>query len=413
MSQKHLILESPDYANGVLKQLLAMQKEGKLCDVRLTTDGGGISLHRLVIMAASPYLKSKLSAEVRNTSELIHFHNIPVNFLEIVVHYMYTGKLMVETHHIDQLLEFCEDIELANAVRLLKEYAKDSLVSSDLNSPGTENGEENSTISIEDDGENSEMPVKSEKQMEKARSNNRRVKQTPKKRALVDATVSEHNEILSKTIKLGTDSNTSKNMEKKTTTEKNLVTRSTRNRNASKSNTSLTTETKADKNKKNIRKSCKLVDIKKSKVNDTKTVDNKIDDIVPSGYKEKIENKTTCIIKKENTIKSNIDSDDSEIVDLDTESANVAKNQLKSCKNKEKLLKNEKKDKKLLKRDYIKVRRNKEFPCSACEKVLTTNKRLVFHEFSQHGIDYDKTKYKMVPCSVEVGLHNLYLFPLA
>ena len=409
MSQKHLILESPDYANGVLKQLLAMQKEGKLCDVRLTTDGGGISLHRLVIMAASPYLKSKLSAEVRNTSELIHFHNIPVNFLEIVVHYMYTGKLMVETHHIDQLLEFCEDIELANAVCLLKEYAKDSLVSSDLNSPRTENGEATGIMSIEDDGESSEMPVKSVKQVEKARSNNRRVKQTPKKRAFVDATVSEHNEILSKTIKLGTDSNTSKNMEKKTT-EKNLVTRSTRNRNASKSNTSLTTETKAEKNKKNIRKSCKLVDIKKSKVNDTKTVDNKIDNNVPSGYKEKIENKT---IIKENNLESNIESDNSKIVDLDTENANDAKNQLKLYQNKEKLLKNEKKEKKLLKRDYIKVRRNKEFPCSACEKVLTTNKRLVFHEFSQHGIDYDKTKYKMVPCSVEVGLHNLYLFPLA
>ena len=41
-------------------------------------------------------------------------------------------------------------------------------------------------------------------------------------------------------------------------------------------------------------------------------------------------------------------------------------------------------------------------PCSMCDKVLSTKKRLVFHEFCQHGIEYDKTKYKMFHCPVEV-----------
>ena len=50
----------------------------------------------------------------------------------------------------------------------------------------------------------------------------------------------------------------------------------------------------------------------------------------------------------------------------------------------------------------IKVRRYKRFPCSFCSKILSTHKKLAFHEYIKHGAPFDEKRFTLYPCPKEV-----------
>ena len=409
MDDRSVMLELPSHADLVLKELLAMQKGQQLCDVRLTTSVGGISVHRLVVISTSPYLKSRLSVEVTNTMEIVHFDNISISLIETVVQFMYTGKLMFETSNVDQLLKFCEDLELATAVDLLKNYIKDVLPSASNESKRDSNEEKSNKKILESKSPNETLNDKSEKPTLGARRSNRRVKQTPKKRAAVEAAMSVQEKIPDKVSKLSSDMPVGKKSAENTTAEKTIITRARKmNKNANKSKASSSKGTKAGITKVSTLKSSRHANKKlgKAKPHDAPKAKTKTeDDRKREGNIETVKNKLTK--KKDSIVTAAAESNKlhNEIKEPETEAEIMddEKVELKSSTAETDNLTEEKKGKKLFKRGYIKVKKVKAFPCSICDKILTTNKRLVFHEFCQHGIDYDKTKYKMVPCPVEVG----------
>ena len=192
MALSSVVLEAPNHTDSVMTELQILQKEQILCDVRLNTDTGGVSAHRIVLMATCPSMRSRLaSGDMSN--EFIHFDNVPLNLLETVVHFMYTGKLSVEGFSINQLLKFCEDIALTSAVDLLKDHIKNVIVSSAL-----QRTEKDSTKKDASDSQyktESEDGAKTDSKRSASRRSNRRVKQTPKKRtaknSAIQATIPE------------------------------------------------------------------------------------------------------------------------------------------------------------------------------------------------------------------------------
>ena len=424
-------LESSIHATNVLEKLHVLQKQQKLCDVRLTTDSGGVSAHRLVLIATSPYLQSRLSVEDINSMELIYFEKIPVSYVEAVINFMYTGILEVSTSNNEELLKFCEDLELYTAVDLLKEYINSFMGSSDslqIETNSITQNDEPDVFKNKSPQNSIEQTVEILETREivlEARRSNRRVKQTPKKRAAEEATLSAQEELhipTKKVAKLTSGTPMRKLMVDQPKTTK--------------------PRTKADKNIANqSRRASKKTagtDTKKASCNYDKTTSKKVGNVKKcitsannleadtehdkseeqegkkpatrskntrqkfTKLKDVIESRTIEIVNYEKDTCKYIDPVDTEQADADVpETAVKAK-----CV---------KKDIKTF-RSFKDVRKAKEYPCSVCDKVLTTNKRLVFHEFSQHGIDYDKTKYKMVPCPVQV-FHIYYAlrqcFPLS
>ena len=419
-------LESPRHADDVLKELQVLQREQQLCDVRLTTDIGGISAHKVVLMATSPSLKSRLSAgDLSN--ELIYFDNIPLSMLDAVVQFMYTGKLTVESFAINQLLKFCEDLELVSAVDLLKGYIKNVIMSSVHHSQekdsttekeASDSPKEFSLNEIEKNGRN----TRCEKSGSPSRKSNRRVKQTPKKRTAKQSSAAEKDIAPDKLVKLSSDVLIQKVLEEGFIKEepveqrgrgrprKNTLRAPTTPAKSSKASTSpsKSSKTSSPRKRKASKPKYESKKIKQEKGQDDKNSDGEtIFDYgklaIERGKSGRAEVNSLKAVIKTKDIPTTLSSDillteikepkkevtsDDEYVETKTEPISGVKEVVN-------------KEKKVPKKRVWKKRKKQ--PCSMCDKVLSTKKRLVFHEYSQHGLEYDKNKYKMFHCPVEVS----------
>ena len=428
-------LEAPFHATSVLTELQALQREQILCDVRLTTDTGGVSAHKVVLMATSPSMRLRLATgDTKN--ELIHFDNIPLSLLETVVKYMYTGKLNFESACKDQLMKFCEDLELSCAVNLLKDYTKSDGASD--TSEGTENesyfyktkpdSRSKSRSSIGRQTEKKETAKRSDKDTSsvKNKKTNRRVKQTPKKRTAKNPVV-ELEDLADtapdKLLKLSSDVLIQKVLEQgiiKEEPQTHPVVYSGRGR----------PKKNSLRPPKKIKKATKRKAVSKPKYVSKKVKNEMAEDNVEYDENgEKIYDFTQITPERSktsrrevNALKSVIsantvaetnpasppDSDMSPVKELKTEKLSDDEHDPDFGGDTE----TEQGD-----GDYVEHKkpkkkttpwsRRKKQPCSMCDKILSTKKRLVFHLYCQHGIDYDRSRYRMYYCPVEVGNINL------
>ena len=436
-SNDHVELEAPFHSTTVLTELQTLQREQILCDVRLTTDTGGVSAHKVVLMATSPSMRLRLATGDRS-NELIHFDNIPLSLLETVVKFMYTGKLNFESSCIDQLLKFCEDLELSCAVNLLKDYTRSDGASDTSEGAETEDffnksvsdtkNKSLSTKGIQTESKDSTKRSDKDVSSTKNKKTNRRVKQTPKKRTAKNPVV-ELQDIADtapdKLLKLSSDILIQKVIEQgiiKEEPQSQPVEYRGRGRPKKNSLRAPKKVKKATKRKAVAKPKYVSKKVKKEEENVEYDEDgekiynftqitpersktsrrevNALKSVISSNAKTetKIASPPYSEMSPVKELKTEKLSDDEHSQDFggDTETEQGWADSVEDTKPKKKRI----------------WKKRKKQPCSMCDKVLSTKKRLVFHLFCQHGIDYDRTKYKMYHCPVEVGsiLSQKYMY---
>ncbi|XP_052243020.1 myoneurin-like [Dreissena polymorpha] len=349
-------LEVQGHCMALLHHLYTLLETGTMCDVTLQASDRNIRVHKLVLVASSPFFADLI---VRSTKSSLQLRSYSGNVLKIVVNFMYLGTLQVSPEDIDDVISLCKDFQLMDALKLCNNYKEkvkgNSQVANELKAVDESNhgyhislqssSEQNEEF-IERFVENDE-PVRIKKQaavkgkslkaIAKSKKTRKRAFKGPKqkhKRDIVEypknANIVYESQV--STIKMEVDE----------------------------------TNYKADDNA------------------NTK----KIEESSNSTDKEHVNFSVT-----ENTYDT--DTDDFEI-SSDFEKAPETKKESIKTKETNKTLQTGEKPKRVYKK-----REREQVPCSVCSKVLSSRKRKVFHEFSKHGIQYDAEKYNMTPCEME------------
>ena len=422
-------LESPFHSSTVLTELQALQREQILCDVRLTTDTGGVSAHKVVLMATSPSMRLRLATgDTKN--ELIHFDNIPLSLLETVVKYMYTGKLNFDSSCKDQLMKFCEDLELSCAVNLLTDYTKsdgafDSSEATEDESyfpyKSRSDSRTKSRSSTGKHSEKKETTKRSDKDSTKSKKTNRRVKQTPKKRTAKTPVV-ELEDLAEtapdKLLKLSSDVLIQKVLEQGIIKEEPQVHQVPYSGRGRPRKNSLRPPKKIKKaTKRSAESKSKYVKKVKKEKTEGEMIEydengEKIYDftqVTPERYKtsRREVNALKSVISANTAVETNSSPQDTE------DAMRILKTEKMSDDEQDPDFSGETDDnseKKKPKKKTTPWSRRKKQPCPMCDKILSTKKRLVFHLYCQHGIEYDRAKYRMYYCPVEVGSNRDSLF---
>ncbi|WAR01449.1 ZBT24-like protein [Mya arenaria] len=98
-----------------------LQSEGRLCDVEILAEDGCIPVHRLVLMCASPFLTDLLIEPVEH---LTQFSTIGKDIMQIVVDFIYSGRLQISKKTVDSVISLCELLDLRQAVDACKDYVQ-------------------------------------------------------------------------------------------------------------------------------------------------------------------------------------------------------------------------------------------------------------------------------------------------
>ncbi|XP_008181656.1 ring canal kelch homolog [Acyrthosiphon pisum] len=101
--------------------LQSLRREEVLCDIKLETDDGVlVCAHKLVLVAACPYFRAMFSSFAEGAKYVVNIRELDSNILQLLIDYIYTGKITVTEQNIMDLLP--------SAVRLQLDYVKDVCV---------------------------------------------------------------------------------------------------------------------------------------------------------------------------------------------------------------------------------------------------------------------------------------------
>ncbi len=124
---------SDDHINSLTAKLNIQRKNGHedYCDVTLMCSGTRFSAHKAILSAASPYFECLLEGQFAESKlreiDLTESFDDP-DILECILDFIYTGKLLIQGNNFRELLGASSLLLLNNAIELLSEYLKASLV---------------------------------------------------------------------------------------------------------------------------------------------------------------------------------------------------------------------------------------------------------------------------------------------
>ncbi|KAK3585376.1 hypothetical protein CHS0354_004656 [Potamilus streckersoni] len=395
---------SPSHSLRMLGALYELQKGGRLCDVYVTALGSTIPAHRIVLMVASPVLKHKLEIMMSVGKGFINFVGVTPDVLQAVVDFVYSGKLHVTNQNVHNLLQFCYDLQLNEAVELCNNFIR--------------------IFKSEDRGEK-ECPDTyrlSELQDDTRVSNDNKHMNTSENSSDAEDLPSSWEARRSSLKKVRTSSLIAcqKTLKQSTSTNSGVTTRSRKkrkNQELEQVNKYITTF-KSDKQKAKVKLEKKNVVVKKRVKDKIKLHSNHHEQ--KEIYKE-VEN----TYKLENGMEANIENSKkyiaSERLNSDSTEKDTSGTKDKISKDEVEPFNSDIKSSGLPHFDNVqekkegtpKAKKQLSFSCQACDKILSTAKRLAFHEFSKHGIPYDTKRYTMFACDVEgciyvaANKHNL------
>lgn len=392
-------IEVAGFPRHLLDRLLALWETGTHCDVKLCSKNGELMTHKLVLIAASPFLAGLLSdesSEGDDSAKMLNFDSVGHDVLRAVVGLMYTGKLSIK-ENIEDVKQFCETLQVTCAIEAIEDYMKNDSV---VDEPSVV--VEVKEINIVDSPHTNALKVKLrksdiDKKIEEPVRKRRKI--TPRK---------ERIEISTLTRRRGRKQATPKT--KNTTKSARLVKRVIKEECSTEA-----TEVDAEINETADKNLAGAPDAKTSGALEVKLEIGK-----------PLDTETNKVAEDDNDYNSDTDNVD---IDSDFEPKKTSTHKTLKTKSKTKPIAGTVKQGRKLKskakgkdteddsgeikeeeKKGSKKRRKKEFPCGQCSRVLSSLKRKVFHEFSKHGAPVDTTKYQMVPCDVEVcctkkGIH--------
>ncbi len=124
---------SSGHVNSLTRKLNEQRKNGNedYCDITLTCGGTRFPVHRAILSASSPYfeclLEGHFAERTQNEIDLTESITDPET-LECILEFIYTGNLLVEGSNFREVLGASSLLLLNDAIDLLSEYLKNSLV---------------------------------------------------------------------------------------------------------------------------------------------------------------------------------------------------------------------------------------------------------------------------------------------
>ncbi|VDM43106.1 unnamed protein product [Toxocara canis] len=121
------LFENEALSANVLRNFATLRQEGRFCDVILIAGSRskedvesegerecGIACHRGVLAAASPYFNAMFTpAMIESKQDRIYLQGIDSETLSALVDYMYTGRLLIDEHNVQNLLTTGSVLQLA------------------------------------------------------------------------------------------------------------------------------------------------------------------------------------------------------------------------------------------------------------------------------------------------------------
>ena len=456
------VLDVRGHSSGLLKQIHELQLKDVLCDVRLASERGAVSAHRIVLMAASPYLRTRLSSEYRagRGKDNVNFFKTPLVLIERVVRYIYTGKLEVCKQYAELLKLFCEDLELAAAVHAVSAYIKSLEEGKPCNLTAEE--PEVPVLIVKEEQSNEESMKANQAEENKLLVKNRLVQKVPCKRTKPNET-EEQDDLEDLKIEINKDSPVKKKRgrPKLPPDQKGKYTpNKPKSKTVIKLPLNKPTESDASETNKEFKDQDMIIPLDDIKVEQTMAGEHDpIDEVCAeqirvalkdlgnlAGIDEVVCNATVDSnddsADPNNDVDNNTFEPDEQTVDKDYDNVNDAEDyssddtivddadketetekKTKPTSKKKKVLYNKSGEMRktytrkkktnteieqngtVKKRsNYIKVRKTKVIPCSMCSKVFNRQKQLLLHEYHKHGAQHDFSHYKQHHCPEEVRI---------
>ena len=92
---------SLNHAERMMRKIESYMCKRQLCDVTLLAGHRQIHAHRIVLSAASDYFSAMFTSDVREaTMEEIQLKEVDPDALASLVHYMYTGEVILHYRHV-------------------------------------------------------------------------------------------------------------------------------------------------------------------------------------------------------------------------------------------------------------------------------------------------------------------------
>eukprot|EP00102_Acyrthosiphon_pisum_P002195 XP_001943389.2 PREDICTED: kelch-like protein 17 isoform X2 [Acyrthosiphon pisum] len=110
------------------EELQCLRKEEVLCDIRLETDDGTIICgHKVVLVAACPYFRAMFSSFAEGAKYVVNIRELDSNILQLLIDYIYTGKITVTEQNIMDLLPASMLLQLDYVKCVCVEFLKKQL----------------------------------------------------------------------------------------------------------------------------------------------------------------------------------------------------------------------------------------------------------------------------------------------
>ncbi|XP_060872936.1 ring canal kelch homolog [Metopolophium dirhodum] len=93
------------YTHSFFEVLQCLRNEEVLCDIRLETDDGTIvCAHKVVLVSACPYFRAMFTSFSEGAKYVVNIRELDSNILQLLIDYIYTGKIMVTEQNVMDLL---------------------------------------------------------------------------------------------------------------------------------------------------------------------------------------------------------------------------------------------------------------------------------------------------------------------
>ncbi|XP_063548077.1 transcription activator GAGA-like [Cydia strobilella] len=99
------------HKKNVCNGLSSLQQNGEFVDMTLAADGHMVKVHQIVMALASPYIKD-LIASAQCPHPVIFLNRISYSTLCLILEYIYTGEVLVNSEDLNQLIEAGNELHI-------------------------------------------------------------------------------------------------------------------------------------------------------------------------------------------------------------------------------------------------------------------------------------------------------------
>jgi hypothetical protein len=119
---------SSSQINLFLQNLNEYLDSGIYCDLTFKIGDQNFLCHRIIIASASPYFQALLTHTFKeNNLTSIELHDIEPHIFSLLLHYIYSGKIEIDDHYVQELLIASDMLQLDEVVQFCCHYLSISL----------------------------------------------------------------------------------------------------------------------------------------------------------------------------------------------------------------------------------------------------------------------------------------------